>query len=206
MSARRRRSPAACALAFVALLVTGCATKPTPPPPSTVRSVAVLSPSNRTGDGLLVAGTSFLEKYAFRTDRVTVPDVLASLLRMQLARRGFTVVAADVVDAGTEGRAAGSPEAAVELAHHAKLDAPALWVSIDRWEPDQGVEPDFVIVGLEAGLVDPATGKALWHTRRRPSPVPTPGAVTLGSAYEIAAQKVTDELLASWGTRADVKH
>jgi hypothetical protein len=201
MSARGRRSPGACVFSCLALLFAGCTTKTSPPPPTTVSSVAVLSPSNRTGDGLLVAGTSLLEKYAFRTDRVTVPDVLASLLRMQLARRGFAVVAPDVLGAGTQGRTAGSADAAVELARHAHVDASALWVAIDRWEPDQGVHPDFVIVGIEAGLVDPATGKTLWHTRRRPSPVPTPGAVTLGSAYEIAAQKVTDELLASWGTR-----
>jgi hypothetical protein len=37
---------------------------------------------------------------------------------------------------------------------------------------------------------------------RRPSPVPTAGAVNLGAAYEIAAQKVTDELLTGWESRA----
>src|SRR6185436_3467069 len=77
--------------ALIATLCLGCAA-PSPPPPSTVRSVAVLAPSNRTGDGLLVAGASLLEKYAFHTDRVTVADVLGAELRSQLAHRGFAVV------------------------------------------------------------------------------------------------------------------
>jgi hypothetical protein len=33
--------------------------------------------------------------------------------------------------------------------------------------------------------------------------VPTPGAVTLGSAYAIAVETVVDELLAPWPARQD---
>src|SRR6266403_5065809 len=95
----------------VLLLAGACSRQAAPPPPDMVRTVAVLAPANRTGDPLLVAGTSFLEKYALKTDRVTVPDVLASEARLQLARRGFTVVAADDVEKATGGRAPGSPEA-----------------------------------------------------------------------------------------------
>src|SRR5262249_39315870 len=141
-----------------------------------------------------------LEKYAFHTDPVTVADVLAVELRAQLAYRGFTVVPADVVRSASEGRAAASPEVAAEIARHGRLDDPVLFVAIDRWEPDVGMQPDSVIVALEAALVDPATGAVLWHVRRRARPIRTPGAVTLGSAYEFAAAKAAEELLQSWST------
>src|SRR5262249_36785451 len=85
---------------LVAVLMAGC-TVATPPPPATVHSVAVLPPSNRTGDSLLVSGTSLLEQYAFHTDRATVPDVLAPQLRMQLRRRGIAGVSPEVAHAGT---------------------------------------------------------------------------------------------------------
>jgi hypothetical protein len=48
------------------LLAGGCA-KPFTAPAKSVTSVAVLPPSNRTGDPLLVAGGTFLEEYAFKT-------------------------------------------------------------------------------------------------------------------------------------------
>jgi hypothetical protein len=183
----------------LAALLTGCATVATPPPPSTVRSVAVLPPSNRTADGLLVTGASFLEKYAFRTDRVTVADVLGAELRTRLERRGFAVVPPDVVRVVTEGRTVGSPEAAVEIARHGHLDDPVLFVAIDRWEPDAGTHPAFVIVGIEAALVDPGTGAVLWSVHRRASPIATPGTVTLATAYEIAAAAAAEDLVTSWG-------
>src|SRR5207244_7890790 len=103
------------------LLLAGACSRPAAPPPTDmVRTVAVLAPANRTGDPLLVAGTSFLEKYALKSDRVTVPDVLASEARVQLAHRGFTVVSAEEVESATQGRAPGSPEAAAEIASRAK--------------------------------------------------------------------------------------
>ena len=186
-------------LALIAILCLGCAA-PSPPPPSTVRSVAVLAPSNRTGDGLLVSGASLLEKYAFRTDRVTVADVLGAELRSELAHRGFAVVPPDVVHAATGGRPAGTPEAAAEMARHGHLDAPVLMVAIDRWEPDAETHPAFVIVALDAALVESSSGTVLWSSHRRASPVATPGTVTLGTAYEIAARKVAEELVGSWGS------
>jgi hypothetical protein len=186
-------------LATLLVVVLGCTVAPPPPPPATVRRVAVLTPDNRTGDGLLVAGTSLLERYAFRTERVTVPDVLAIELRATLARRGFAVVPPETVQAATEGRPAGSPEAAAELARHGHLDDPVLMVVIDRWEPDAPTEPTFVIVAVEAALVDPSSGSVLWRVHPRMRPIKTPGAVTLGSAYEIAAGQVVQELVGSWG-------
>jgi hypothetical protein len=182
-----------------AVLLLGCGVAPPAPPPSTVQRVAVLLPSNRTGDGLLVAGTSLLEKYALKTDRVTVPDVLGAELREQLARRGLAVVPPEVVQSATAGRAAGTPEAAAEMARNGHLDVPVLMVVIDRWEPDAETHPAFVIVALDAALVDPSNGAVLWHAHRTASPIATSGTVNLGSAYEIAARKAAAELLRSWG-------
>ncbi len=182
-----------------AALLLGCSVAPPAPPPSAVQRVAVLVPSNRTGDGLLVAGTSLLEKYALKTERVTVPDVLGAALREQLERRGFAVVPPEVVQSATAGRAAGSPEAAAEMARKGHLDAPVLMVAIDRWEPDAETHPAFVIVALDAALVDPSNGAVLWRAHRTASPIATSGTVNLGSAYEIAARKAAEDLLGSWG-------
>src|SRR5689334_3835399 len=170
-------------IAAVVLLVGACARPVPAPPPGIPHTVAVLAPTNETGDPLLVAGTSFLEKYALRSDRVTVPDVLASEARLQLARRGFTVVPADEVERTTQNRAPGSPAAAAEIASRAKLDGLALFLEVRRWEPDAPTHPSFVLVGLTASLVDPATGRIVWSVERRTSPVATPGEVALGPAY-----------------------
>ncbi len=185
---------------LLGLLALGCGVAPVPGPPATVRTVAVLTPGNRTGDELLVAGTSVLERYAFGTERVTVPQVLAIELRAALARRGYAVVAPELVVAATEGRPVYSPDAAAELARHGHLDEPVLMVVVDQWQPDAPTQPTFVIVALQAALVEPSSGTVLWHTRRRASPVATPGSVTLGAAYEIAVRKVVEELVGAWGT------
>jgi hypothetical protein len=181
------------------LLLAACGRPAPPPPPDMPRTVAVLPPANRTGDPLLVAGTSFLEKYALRTDRVTVPDVLASEARLQLARRGFTVVPGEEVDQVTQGRAPGSPEAAAEIASRGKLPGLALYLDLRRWEPDAPTHPSFVLAGMTASFVDPATGRVVWSAERPTGPVATPGEVALGSAYVTAARKVMEELLAPLG-------
>jgi hypothetical protein len=181
------------------LLAVACASPTAPPPRDMVRTVAVLTPNNRTGDPLLVAGTSALEKYALRSARVTVPDVLASEARLQLESRGFRVASADEVESATQGRAPGSPEAAAEIATRAKLEGLALYVDVRRWEPDAPVHPSFVIVGLTASLVDPATARVVWTAERRTGPVATPGEVALGPAYVTAARKVMEEVLSPLG-------
>jgi len=181
------------------LLTAACSRPVAPPPPDIVRTVAVLAPANRTGDPLLVAGASFLEKYAVKSDRITVPDVLASEARLQLERRGFTVVPADQVETATHGRAPGSPQAAAEIASHAKLAGLALYLDVRRWEPDAPVHPSFVLVGVTASLVDPESGSVVWSAERPTGPVPTPGEVALGPAYVTAARKVMEELLAPLG-------
>jgi hypothetical protein len=190
--------PTGLALA-ISMLGLSCMPPRIAPPPASIRRVAVLPPSNRTGDALLVSGASLLEKYALGTDRTTVPDALAAEARRQLPHRGFDVVPPDVVEAGTDGRVPGSPEGAAALAHGARLDdAAALYLEIVRWEPDGGTHPTFIIVALDAVLLDPPTGRVVWSAHRSARPVATPGAATLGMAHGIAARAVIEEILATW--------
>jgi TolB-like protein len=185
--------------AALLLVLSACRPAPSPPPLDLPRTVAVLPPTNRTGDPLLVAGTSFYEKYVRPTDRVTVPDVLAAEARVQLARRGFSVVPPETVDAATGGRAPDSEAAAAELAARGKLEGAVLYVEVRRWEPDAATQPSFVIVGLAASLLDAASGRVLWSAERRVAPVATPGEVALGAAYVTAARKTMEDLLAPLG-------
>jgi hypothetical protein len=187
-------------IALGVLVATTCACgKPSISPPSTVRSVAVLTPVNRTGDELLVTGGTLLERYVMHTYRVTVPDVLAIELRTELTRRGFAVVPPETVETVAQKGRTPTLEAAIAAARGGDLHDPVPFVTIDQWQTNGGTEPDFIIVALDATLVDPERGTVLWHVRRRARPIGTPGTVTLGDAYEVAARKAAVELLASWG-------
>ena len=170
----------ALAAAPLLLLVAGCMPRRVTPPPQDVRSVAVLPPGNRTGDDLLVAGGSVLEKYVFRSERVTVPDVLAVEAEELLRARGYQVR---------------------NVANPGRAEENLLDLEIQRWEPDSWAQPTFVIVGVSATLRDGATGRELWSARPPIGPIATPGAVVLGSAYEIAVRKIITELFASWPPR-----
>jgi Protein of unknown function (DUF3386) len=180
-------------------LTLSCALPPSVPPlPATARTIAVLPPNNRTGDPLLVESASFLHPYADRPGRITVPDVLATEVREQLAQRGITVIAPEAVIAAIGTQTPGSLEAATDLAAQGKLEGSALYIEIRRWEADMSpLHPQRVIVALEAHLLDPATGRTVWIAQRPLHPVPTPGVVTRWRAYMIAARKVAEELFAS---------
>jgi hypothetical protein len=158
--------------------------------------VAVFPPNNRTGDLLLIAGASFYEKYVARTDRVTVPDVLASEARRQLARRGFTVVPPALLDAMTGDHAPAAAQDAAAGAARNKLDAAVLYIEIRRWEVDVPVHPTFVIASVAVTLIDP-DGRVLWTLDHPSRPVATPGVVNLGDAYTIAAQRLMEEMLSA---------
>ena len=179
-------------------LAVACANPPAPPD-LRGRAIAVLPANNRTGDPLLVAGASFLDRYALHAERVTVADVLAGEARVQLAERGIAVVPREKLMQAIDAGAPRSPAAAAEIAARAKLDALALYLEIRRWEPDAPIHPAFVIVGLSATLVDPASGEIVWQLDRRPAPVATPGEVTLENAYETAARKVVGEIVSRFG-------
>ena len=161
-----------------------------------VRTIAVFPPNNRTGDPLLIAGASFLEKYVLPAERYTVADALAAEARGQLARRGFDVVAPELVARAITGTPISNPQDAASAAARAHLDAAVLYMEIRRWEPDAEYRPGFVIAAVGATLIDPSTGRVLWSVDRPSRPVQTPGVVGLGDAYAIAARVVIQELLA----------
>jgi hypothetical protein len=182
------------------ILLLGCASHMVAPPPATIRTIAVLPPNNRTGDPLLVSGTSLLEKYVFRSPSVTVADVLEAEARGELERRGYTVVPPQTVAAAMGTQVPTSPSDAADLAARGKLDGTVLYIEIRQWQPalEESMQPRRVLVALGASLVDVATGHVVWTKRLQLRPVPTPGAVTRTDADMIAVHKVTAELLASW--------
>jgi hypothetical protein len=178
------------------LVAAGCARPAAPPPRDLPRTVAVLAPHNETGGRLPVAGSSLLERYAFDTRPVSVPEVLAAEARLQLASRGFTVVPADVVAEATGNRSPATAEAAADIAKEAHLDGAAMFIDLRRWEPDPPAEPRVVIVNLVVTLVDPSSGRTLWTNRWATRPVRTTGEVTLGGADIAAARTVIEAVLA----------
>src|SRR5262245_23046072 len=108
-----------------------------PPLPTAVRAIAVLPPNNQTGDPLFVGGTSLLEKYIFRSQPVTVADVLAVEVRIQLEQRGITVLPREQVDAALGDRIPSSPKDAATLARRGKLQGSVLYMEIVQWQPAQ---------------------------------------------------------------------
>jgi ABC-type uncharacterized transport system auxiliary subunit len=189
----------AAAILLAVVLSAGCVHRPVAPaPPHDVHVVTVLPPANRTGDGLLIAGTSLLERYALHTERFTVPDALAQEAASFLRARGYRVSDSATVESALHGRAPESAEDAARVASAAGVEGFVLYLEIRRWEADADTHPAFVIVGLSASLVDAASGHEVWNVRQPVHPVPTPGAVTLGAAYDIAVTTVVAEVFASW--------
>ena len=185
----------------LAVLMCSCALSPiSPPPPATIRTVAVLPPYNRTGDSLLVAGSSLLETYVLRSRPVTVGDVLAADIRAQLPQRGYIVVTPEVVEAAIGSQVPHSPQEAADVAARGKLEGSVLYIQINRWEPgDETLHPRSVLVAVDASLIDATTGRVVWTAHLPLRPVLTPGSVTLGAAYTLASREVTKELLTAWG-------
>jgi hypothetical protein len=177
-----------------------CASSLVPPPlPTAIRALAVLPPNNQTGDPLFVGGTSLLEKYIFRSQPVTVADVLAVEVRMQLEQRGITVLPREQVDAALGNKIPSSPRDAANLASHGKLEGSVLYMEIAQWQPAQvdSLHPWRMLVAIQAHLVDVASGRVVWSAHLPLRPVPTPGAVTRADADLIAAKRVAKELFAS---------
>ena len=201
-----RRAGASLAIACL-LAALGCATQVGNSQPGgqrllpAVRRIAVLPPTNLTGDELVVSGASALEKYAFHSERVTVSDELAAFARVELARRGFEVVDDATVSRLTGGRVPANPRAAADLVRSAKLDATPLFIEIRRWDSDSQLHADAIIVDLNLVLVDPATGNALWEARHPTRPVSLHAAVQQGEAYSVVAEKLIEEMLAPLGER-----
>ena len=181
------------------VLMLSCASSVSTPLPTAVRAIAVLPPNNRTGDPLLVGGTSLLEKYIFRSQPVTVADVLAVEVRIQLEQRGITVLPREKVDAALGNQIPSSPKDAANLASRGKLEGSVLYIEIVQWQPAlvESLHPWRMLVALHVHLVDVASGRVVWAAHLPLRPVPTPGAVTRADADMIAAQRVARELFAS---------
>jgi hypothetical protein len=180
------------ALLAIALL-TGCA-RPQAPPPPRMATIAVLPVGNRTGETLLVAGGSVIEKYALGTPRVTVPDLVEMEARQFLRECGGRVEEPEAL-VGVKSENVSDLVGALAAA---KFDGAALRLDVWRWERDDGTHPAFVVVGLDATLIDVASRRTMWQWRRPPRPIATPGAVTLGIADQIAVRAAIAELLESW--------
>jgi hypothetical protein len=170
-----------------------------PPLPPTVRAIAILPPNNQTGDPLFVGGTSLLEKYVFRSTPVTVAEVLAVEVGIQLAQRGITVLPRDKVEAALGNQIPSSPKEAARLASQGKLEGSVLYIEIVQWQPalTESLHPWRMLVAIRANLVDVASGRVVWTAHLPLRPVPTPGAVTRADADLIAAKRVAQELFAS---------
>ena len=181
----RRLRPALLVLALAA----GCATHAAPLGLS--GSITVLPANNRTSSPLLVEGGSLIDRYIRKVGPVGVAEVLQSEARFQLQEKGFDVGDWNVQQAALEGRVPTSRESALALARESGITNRVLYL-----EPDAPTQTRFVIVALSASVVDAATGQELWREDRRAAPVPTPGTITLESAYVVAARRVIAEMLA----------
>ena len=190
-------------LVVLVVVAAGCVRQPQrpafPEPPQPVTIVA----RNHTGDGLVVEGASILER-AFHAPRITVTDVLADQAENVLRARGVRVRTASTRDGSTPETAA-SPAPTrdgadgverADAAPAAAVTGASLYLDVRRWEADASTHPAFVIVGVDASLVDAQSGRELWSAHPPIHPIATPGTILVGDAYAIAARKVVDELLA----------
>jgi hypothetical protein len=173
----------------------GCASQASAPL-AIAGSIAVLPTNNRTGDPLLVEGGGLVDRYIRHTERMSVGDVLQSEARFRLQEKGFDVGDWSAQQTSLKGRVPESAQTAGQIARQGGLTGRVLYLEIRRWEPDAPTQPRFVIVAISASIVDAVSGREVWREDRHAAPVPTPGAVTLESAYVIAARRVIAEILA----------
>ena len=183
----------ACVLLMTATLG-GCAAS-SRAPLQISRSIAVMPANNLTGDPLLVMGAGLIDRYVRRTGEVSVGDVLQSEARFQLQEKGFDVGLWKTPDPA-QAQAPTSVDSALALARQNGVKSSVLYLEIRRWEPDAPTHTRFVIVALTASLLDPASGREIWHEHRAAAPVGTQGSITVESAYVVAARKVIAEMLA----------
>ena len=121
---------------------------------------------------------------------MTVPEVLAAEARTLLERDGYTLVAPELVDAATEGRApASATDAAATAAAH-DLPGAVLYIEVRQWAADITYGPSSIIVAMHIDLVEPSTGKRLWSADRPQRPVRTQGTINFADAYWVAARAV----------------
>jgi hypothetical protein len=151
----------------------GCAKEPTPLAlPADLRAVAVLSTGNTTGSELTVSGGTFLERFLGRP-LLTVEDFVTAKAAAVLDARGYVI------------------------APNATSDVPALRFDIEEWQTDVPAF-EFVLVTVAARLTSQTRDTPLWELRRARWFVPTRGAESGTGARRLAAERIVEELLASW--------
>lgn len=183
------------------LALTGC-TRPPPPVPTSVHTVAVFPPLNRTNDELLITGGSLLEKYVFHSERITVPDVLAAEARTLLERAGYRLISPELVESATGGQAPKSAtEAAATAAAH-DLAGDVLYIDLRQWTPDLTYGPAAIIVSMRIDLIDPSSSRVIWSADRPLRPIRTPATINFSQAYFVAARSVIEEMLAPFAVRS----
>ena len=168
-------------------------------------TIAILPPNNRTDDPLIVAGDVLWNAFASQSRRVTVPDILAEEVKVQLEQRGFIIVPTPVVEAMIGDHTPSSLKEATELIAQKKIEGNALYIEITHWEPDTSLHPRRVLVSLKANLIEGTTGRVIWSIHQPLRPVPTPGAANQWAAYMITARQVAEQLLRSWD-HSDLSH
>lgn len=186
-------------LLLVAL--SGC-TKPPPPVPTSVHTVAVFPPVNRTDDELLITGGSILEKYVFHSERITVPDVLAAEARTLLERAGYQLISPELVETATGGQAPKSAQDAAATAAAHNLAGDVLYIDLRQWTPNLTYGPSAIIVSMHIDLVDPASGRIIWSADRPLRPIQTPATINFSQAYFVAARSVIADMMAPFAARS----
>jgi len=126
--------------------------------------------------------------------RAAVPAQLDAALRARLTANGIAVRA----PRGAAAAGAATLAQATSSVLASDLDAPALFVEIDKWEAENTDFPAFVNVAVDATLIDARSGRILWTTRRTAGPVATRGATSLQAAYQRAADEVASWLVGRW--------
>ena len=183
------------AVLLVYATLSGCATS-TRAPLQISRSIAVLPVNNLTGDPLLVTGAGLIDRYVRHAAEVSVGDVLQSEARYQLKQKGFDVREWKAPASGSDSTPT-SLDGALALARQNGVQSTVLYLEIRRWEADAPTHTRYVLVALTASLLDPVSGREIWHEQRKAAPVGTQGAITVESAYVVAARKIIAEMLAT---------
>jgi hypothetical protein len=157
----------------VVLVLAACVQQlpPLPPAPTGIQRISVQQPENRTGRDLTVDDPGWLGRLVDQR-RSNVPQVLATELGAELARRGFKVV-----DSG------GS--------------SPVLRTEIRRWDP-YSADYSMVTVDVVASVVDPESGRALWSAERSGWRVPTRDARSSREASAAASSAIAEALVDGW--------
>jgi hypothetical protein len=188
-------------LVSVLLAAMGCTQAVVTPMPQAVRRIAVLPPYY---PGAADTPAASSDSDPLRPLQMTVGDVLAHQARERLAEKGLEVIEPSVVKLATKDRTPTSPQMAAQIMEGAHLDATALYIEVQRWEPtpdSRGMKADGVIVALDVMMVDPKTGTILWQVHRPSRPVPLYGVVLTGQANVFAAETVMREVFAMLGSK-----